>query len=218
MYFWQYNIGSSSWQTWVGLAGFPSLLFAAWLMPKLCERFEKRNIVIACNASMILMRLLQLYLGTQSARLNMATANTGWGPKIFLAILMLATTLPDTVKGSIYWSMIADSVDYAEWKTAKRNDGTIYAMEGLMGKIIGSVGSVSTAVIIKLVRFVPNAPVQSAYTMRGLFVVPLVIEMISKAASSVPYFFYDMKRQRHAQIIEELKARKTAAEAVDAGA
>jgi Na+/melibiose symporter-like transporter len=213
MYFFTYNVGSASWQTAIGLAGLPSLLLATWLLPKLYKRFEKRNIVLAANAARFLFKLINLAVGSLPGRLNLLSLNESWQAKIFMVIYNFIFGIPDTMKGQIYWSMIADSVDYQEWRTAKRNDGTIYAMEGLLGKIVGAVGAMSTSVILNLIHFVPNAAAQAPETMRGLFVVPLVIEAASIAVSSLPFIFYDLTRKGHARIIEELKERGRAEEA-----
>lgn len=217
MYFYTYNIGGSEWQTIIGLVGLPSLLIATWMLPKLCQRFEKRTIVLACSAARFAVKLIYLLIGSFTVSLNLLSLNTGVQAKIFMALITLAYTLPDTLKGSIYWSMIADSVDYQEWKTGKRNDGTIYAMEGLAAKIVGAVGTLSTSIIIEIIHFQENAPLleQAPSALRGLFVVPLCIELISIAVSTVPYFFYDLKRKGHAKIIEELKLRSEAAVQAD---
>jgi len=201
MYFYDYNIGDTIWLPIIGIAGFPALILASWLTPKLCERFEKRNIVLLCALARILINALFLAVGYQS--------------KIFMAVIAFLTEIPGSIKGMLYWSMIADSVDYLEYKTGKRNDGSIYAVEGLMGKIIGAFGTTSTAIILEVIKFKENALEQSPETLRGLFVLPKSIEMVSTALSVIPYFFYDLTRRGHARIIEELKERsQTAEEAV----
>ena len=134
----------------------------------------------------------------------------GYQSKAFIAVQSFLSAIPGSIRGMLYWSMIADSVDYLEWKTGKRNDGSIYAVEGLMGKIIGAFGATSTAIILKVIKFQRNAPVQSAATMKGLFVLPLVIGIISTVVSTIPYFFYDLTRKGHGRIIEELKERARA--------
>ena len=212
MYFFTYNVGSASWQTVMGLFGLPSLLLATWLLPRLCRRLEKRDITLACCAARLLIKLANLTIGTRSKTLGLTSLNTGLQAKVFMAAVNLLQGVPDSMKGQLYWSMIADSVDYGEWRTAKRNDGTIYAMEGLLGKLVGAVGAMSTSIILDVIHFVPNAAAQAPATMRGLFVVPLVIELVSIAVSSLPFFFYNLTRKGHAQIIEELKDRSRAAE------
>ena len=199
MYFYDYNLGNTIWQTVLGLAGFPALIFASWVTPKLCERMEKRNIVLLCALMQLLVSALYLAVGYQS--------------KAFIAVQSFLSAIPGSIRGMLYWSMIADSVDYLEWKTGKRNDGSIYAVEGLMGKIIGAFGATSTAIILKVIKFQRNAPVQSAATMKGLFVLPLAIGMVSTVVSTIPYFFYDLTRKGHGRIIEELKERGKAEKA-----
>ncbi|MCL1952857.1 MAG: MFS transporter [Oscillospiraceae bacterium] len=214
MYFFTYNVGSASWQTVMGVFGLPSLLLATWLLPGLCRRFEKRDITLACCAARLLIKLANLAIGSRSRVLGLTFLNTGLPAKVFMAAVNLLQGVPDSIKGQLYWSMIADSVDYGEWRTAKRNDGTIYAMEGLLGKLVGAVGATSTAIILNMIHFVRNAPAQAPETMRGLFVVPLVIELVSIAVSSLPFFFYDLTRKGHARIIEELKERAGAEAAI----
>jgi len=199
MYFYDYNIGNTIWLPVIGIAGFPSLMLASWLTPKLAEKAEKRNLVILCAIARVLCNLLYLAVGYQS--------------KIFMAFMTFLTEIPNSIKGMLYWSMIADSVDYGEWKTGKRNDGIIYAAEGLMSKIVGAFGATSTAIIIWAIKFEPNAPSQTAATLRGLFVVPKAIEVVSILAALIPYIFYRFTRKDHARVIEELVQRNTQAAA-----
>jgi len=200
MWFYDYNLGSTIWLPIIGIAGFPALILASWLNPRLVKKFEKRSMVIALGALQILLNLLHWQVGYAS--------------KIFLAVIAFLKEIPGSLRGMLYWSMIADTVDYGEWKTGKRNDGMIYAAEGLMGKLVGAFGSTSTAIIIWYIKFQPNAPTQSPETLEGLFAVPLVIGMVSTAASLIPYFFYSLDRKKHAKMIEEIKARKEAGEVV----
>ncbi|MCL2447269.1 MAG: MFS transporter [Oscillospiraceae bacterium] len=208
-----YNIGDISWSGYVGLiGGLPAILAVTWIWPKLCERFEKRNIVLSCAAARLIIRGLYLFIGMQPGMLNLTALNTSIHAKVFMSSMAFIHEIPNNIQGQMYWSLIADSVDYGEWKTGKRNDGMIYTMEGLMNKIIGSVGALSTGYILRFIGFVPQAAYQSAHTMRGLFTVPLTIELISIACSNIPFFFWNLTRKQHAQMIDDIKARATPAE------
>ena len=212
-----YNIGNISWHGYVGLiGGLPALLLATWLMPKLCNYFEKRDIVIGCAAARLVIRGLYLIIGMQPGMFNLTGVNTSLNARIFISSVAFLNEVPSAIRGQLYWSMLADSVDYGEWKTSKRNDGVVYTTEGLVGKLIGSFGTLSTSLILHFIGFVPQAEYQSSRTMRGLFTVPLSIELVSIAASTVPFFFYDLKRSQHAQMVEELKARSVETEAAEA--
>jgi|GEM_PF-876187 len=223
--FWlfQYNIGDTAWQTYLGLiAGLPAMLLATWLMPKLCNYFEKRDIIIGAAIMRIVVRGLYLFIGSRPGMFNLTgavAAQNLFSAKAFMGVVFFLNELPNATRGQLYWSMLADSVDYQEWKSNKRNDGTVYTMEGLMGKIVGSIGAMATGVILNFIGFdQENMEYQSAATMRGLFTVPLSIELVSIAASTAPFFFYNLKRDDHAKMIEELKARAAAAKAAEISA
>jgi len=215
VFLFEYNIGDISWHGYVGLiGGFPALLIATWVMPKLCEYFEKRDIVIGSSIARLIIRGAFLFIGMRPGMFNLTGVNTAMSARIFFTATAFLNEIPSAVRGQLYWSMLADSVDYGEWKTGKRNDGVVYTTEGLMGKIIGSIGGLSTSLILFFLDFEEQAPTQSARTMRGLFIIPMVIELISITCSTVPFFFWDVTRRKHATIIAELKERNETAESI----
>jgi len=104
--------------------------------------------------------------------------------------------------------MISDSVDYLEWRTGERNDGMVLAIEGFLGKVTGSLGMLSTVIIVSIIKYVPNAATQSEYTLKGLFYLPNLIAIVGIAFSTLPYFFYHFSRADHQRILKDLKLRK----------
>jgi sugar (glycoside-pentoside-hexuronide) transporter len=194
LWFYTYNLGNPALQTYLGIAGLPTLLLGTYLAPKLTKKYEKNHIVIACGAFQVTISALYMLAGYSSL--------------IVVAIYTSLSILPLTIKGVLYWSMVSDTVDYLEWKTGERNDGMIYAIEGFLGKCIGSVGAVSTALIVSVINFVPNAPSQSPATLRGLFYLPLAITIASTILGVIPYFFYDYTRSKQEKVVETLLSTK----------
>ena len=131
----------------------------------------------------------------------------GYGNIFLVFFFNMLNFLPVLMKNILYWNMISDSIDYVEYKTGDRNDGMVFAIEGFLGKCIGSVGVISTVIIVEIIEYVPNAPAQSEYTMKGLFYAPLIITIVSVALSALPYFFYRFTRAEHRRILSELKSR-----------
>lgn len=198
MYFYQYNMGNPALMTLVGIITAPALVVATVLVPVLAKRFNKRTIILSCTAMTLTCHIAYLIIGYKS---------------IWVVILYnVLVNIPNNIRGIIYWNMIADSVDYAEWKTGYRNDGMIYSIEGVLGKVIGGIGSMSTAIILSLAKFVPNAPAQTEEAMQGLFRIPLIITILSTALAAIPYCFYTFSRREHARVLEELKQRKESKE------
>ena len=64
-------------------------------------------------------------------------------------------------------SMVADSVDYMEWKTGVRTDGTAYATYGLATKVGNAIGGSVGILLLKAFGYVANAE-QTASAMKGI--------------------------------------------------
>lgn len=195
LYFYTYNMGNPALQTVAYALTLPAFVAGSLLVPRLTRRFEKRTIMVACCLMMVAVNALYL--------------TAGYRPALWLvAAALFLNNLPFSVKATLYWDMVADSVDYAEWRTGYRNDGMVYSIEGCAGKIIGAVGAMFTGVVISAIDFVPNALTQSVATMKGLFYIPVAVTIVTTLLSAVPYFFYDLDRYKYEKILEDLGLRR----------
>jgi sugar (glycoside-pentoside-hexuronide) transporter len=195
LWFYTYNLGNPALLTYIGLTAVPMLVINSFLAPYLMKKFDKSTLVIASSTATILFTIIYLIVGYQNL----------W----FVCLINMLLFFPMLFRGILYWSMISDSIDYLEWRTGERNDGMVLAIEGITGKIIGSIGALSTVIIVSVIKYVPNAPTQSEYTLKGLFYLPNIITIISTAVSTIPYFFYHFSRKDHERVLRELKARKS---------
>lgn len=194
-YFFTYNMGNPALQTVVGVLTLPTFVLGSLMVPTLVKKFNKRDIMIACSLAIVVVNSLYML--------------AGFRPAIWVVMtVLLISNLPASVKGVLFWNMIADTVDYGEWKTGLRNDGLIYAIEGCALKIIGAVGAMFTGVVIAVINFVPNALTQTEATMKGLFYIPQLVIVVTNLLSIIPFFFYDLNRKKHAMILAELDERK----------
>ncbi len=194
LWFYTYNLGNPALLTYIGITGIPMLALNSVLAPYLMKKFDKSAIVIGANAFHIALLALYLIVGYQSM----------W----FVCLINMLMFFPSLLKGILYWSMISDSVDYLEWRTGERNDGMVLAIEGFLGKVTGSLGMLSTVIIVSIIKYVPNAATQSEYTLKGLFYLPNLIAIVGIACSTLPYFFYHFSRADHQRILKDLKLRK----------
>jgi len=197
LYFFTYNMGNPALQTILVILTLPTFFLGAFITPALVKRFNKRELLIASSVVIIVANLLFL-LG-------------GYKPAIWIILLvLLVMNFAGSVKGILYWSMVADTVDYGEWKTHVRNDGLVYAIEGAAMKIIGAVGAMYVGIVITIINFVPNALTQTEATMRGLFYIPQITIVVVTLLSIIPILFYDLDKNKHTMILAELKSRKEA--------
>lgn len=106
-------------------------------------------------------------------------------------------------------AMMADTVEYGEWKTGQRSEGMITATRCFVSKLVAAVSGVFVAFVIGTSGYVPGAE-QSLSTLKSFhFVLTLGCAGIMLVAL-IPIFFYTLTEDKHAEIMVELAARKEA--------
>jgi sugar (glycoside-pentoside-hexuronide) transporter len=160
----------------------------------IAKHFEKRTLAITgvalCGAVCIAIYLIP------------ATSIT--------AIMILSTIgfIPVGFGAPMVFSMVADSIDYSEWKHGSRADGAIYSVTSLITKISSALIGGITAIALGLIGYVPNA-MQSAETVQGLNMVVNLIPGVIYLIAIIPMCFYGItkaKAQNYAKEIEERRA------------
>ncbi len=201
LYFFTYNMGNPAFQTIFYILTAPTFIIGALITPYLVKKFNKRDLIIASSLGIVIFNSLFML--------------AGYKPAVWVVLFVLIfINFFTSIKGVLYWSMIADTVDYGEWKTKVRNDGLVYAIEGCSMKIIGSVGAMFTGILIAAINFVPNSLTQSESTMKGLFYIPQIVVITVTLLSIIPLIFYNLDRKKHSMILAELRARKELTEIV----
>lgn len=107
-------------------------------------------------------------------------------------------------------SMVADSVDYMEWKAGVRTDGTAYATYGLATKIGNAVGSAVGVLLLGIFGYVANAE-QSAAALRGINIVVNLIPAILFFAAALACLLWKMSDKDAEDIREKLREKHSAA-------
>ena len=91
-------------------------------------------------------------------------------------------------------AMIADSVDYMEDKTGKRNEGVCFSALTFTGKLMNALGTLAFMVIMLLVRYEDGVQITPTIIRGAMFSISIV-PAISCVIGAIPFFFYkDYKR------------------------
>jgi GPH family glycoside/pentoside/hexuronide:cation symporter len=113
------------------------MIAGAFLVKPLVKRFGKKNIVGWPLLGTIFVYVLMLVLPITNPYL--------WiGLQILASLFAIGTML-------VGWAMVADAIDYSEYKTSRREEGSIYATYSMMRKIGQGVGQALVPAIIALV-------------------------------------------------------------------
>lgn len=194
-YFFEYNLHRKD---LIGLANgldFISLA-SAFCLPFLCRWTSKRNIWLLGLLGLVLGQLIVFF----GVRYNMSLGwiMTGWAFG-FLASGM-AMAMP--------FSVLADSVDYGEWKTGIRAAGLLTAIGAAFCLKAGSgLGGALPAWIMSAHGYVANA-VQTPQSLHGIELGFIWLPAVFFALAAVPVWFYQRYEALEPQIHADLKVRR----------
>lgn len=164
------------------------------------KRIGLKNVLLWACISPIVFRSIAYFVGFEGQRF------------LIVMLLMSLSTIPRGMHGIAYMSIVADSIDYVEWKTGRRTEGTTFAMNTLIGKLGGGLSTIMAGFTLTLLKFSPE-PVNGVVVTGPLFdrwVWPLFIlgPVLSGILGLIPLIMIDYTGKKKEHIQEELKQRR----------
>lgn len=108
---------------------------------------------------------------------------------------------------TLYYSMLADAVDYGEWRTGKNLAGTQAAVSGFVNKVASASASAIVAWLLAWGNYNGKAAVQSEKAQFAIILAFIVLPIICNAACMVLIHFYKLDKD-YGKIKEELEERR----------
>ena len=82
--------------------------------------------------------------------------NTGMDLIVYV-VAQLISALGLGIYSTVSWAMMGDAIDYNEWKTGKREEGTVYALHSFFRKLAQGIGPAVAVAIMGTMGYVNNA-------------------------------------------------------------
>ena len=105
-------------------------------------------------------------------------------------------------------AMVADSVEYGEWKTGKRAEGVTFSIRTFTTKL-GLIGGAVAGYVLAMIGYVPNVA-QPVEVLDNLHRIYTLLPAAASLLSIIPLLFYKLSNKRLAEIMKEIKERKEA--------
>ena len=109
---------------------------------------------------------------------------------------------------AICYGMVADSIEYGDWKLGKRQEGLAASMLSFGVKLATAICA-PVVMLISAVGYVPNVE-QSDFTKTGINFMVNILPAIIAIASCIPILFYKLDDKKVAEIRADLDAGKHA--------
>ncbi|KRM61556.1 transporter, major facilitator family protein [Paucilactobacillus vaccinostercus DSM 20634] len=175
VYFFKYNMHNTALSSFVLSLQFVSLI-AVVLTPWTAKMIGKRNTMLG---GMILACIGQLLLSLGAAHLS-------------VSIIIVATIIGYLGTGyvsGLIAVMLADAVDYGEWKNGVRAEGIVTSFSSFSAKLGMGFGGVITGWILSATGYVANHA-QSATALHGIELNYIWVPLLGFALSGLALAFY----------------------------
>lgn len=191
-YYAKYVLGN---ENLAGLITAASLLPAIILMPflpPLTEKFGKRNcgivggVITAC---------------ADFAMLTCPTSFTG------LLILNIVKGIGSTALTGTIFAMVADTIEYGQWKTGVRTEGMLYSSTTFGAKIGAGVGAAFAMNLLASVGYVEGAATQGAAVHSMLIKLFILLPAIFTVIQIILFVFYKLDKL-YPQVMKDLLERE----------
>ncbi len=147
--------------------------------------------------------------------------NTGLDLIIYI-LCQLIYSLGLGVYSTVSWAMMGDAIDYNEWKTGAREEGTVYSLHSFFRKLAQGVGPALALIVMNALGYVNNAVDETgaaiidvnllsfevALNLRilvaALFLIAAIMQFVGLA------LIYNLDKKTLAQMNKELGREETA--------
>lgn len=178
IYYFSYALGNAElFPVYMMVAGVAEVA-GVFLFPRIAAWLPRKHLwLIACGfpvVSCVLLLLMGFLSPANTVMIGMAGAAIKFGVGIANAL--------QTV-------MLADVVDYGEYKTGRRSESVIFSVQTMLVKFAGAAGGFIVGVGLSIVGYIPNVE-QSSSTIAGLEFMMIGLPAIMMLLSGLVYYRY----------------------------
>ncbi|WP_173915429.1 MFS transporter [Halobacillus sp. Marseille-Q1614] len=192
IFFFTYNLGSASLMSIFGIISFASCI-GFFIIPSLAKRFKKKHMLMTIVAADVVVRIIWFSLGYSSVIVSF----------VFIAVTMILYT----ATGPLISSMLAETIEYTELKTGKRNEAVIFSGQTFTGKLSVAIAGGGTGLILTAVNYQSNQA-QSEFTLDMLFFVIALLPAVGSIIRFIIMYFYSYTETEYKETLAKIHLRK----------
>lgn len=192
VYYAQYNLGNIKLMAYMNFIIIGSSFLGVILLPKLVKLFGKKHTA-----------MIGLGISVAADAINFFMPNNIYLFTILASIAFIGISIPN----GITWAFVSDIIDYGEWSEGERKEGTTYSLFNFSRKLAQSLSGFLSGIGLGLIGYVPNVA-QKASTLMGIKGLLLLYPTVALTiAILILGSMYKLTDKKHAEIIQDLKAR-----------
>ena len=176
----------------------PFMIVIFPLIPKMVNKFGKRDVILYTAVLSFAFSVVRMLFYIENV----------W----IYTVLNIMTLLGQTAFTMLIWALVSDCLDYSEWKTGFRSDGSMYSMYTFSRKIGSTIASSGLAFSLGLVGYVSGENVvQTAEAVKGIYYVCNAIPTICYALILIGIgLIFNLDKKKTDQMYAEMAAKREA--------
>ena len=185
----------------VMMVGFLPMFIFMPFIKKLVNRFGKKEAATAGTVVSVLGGLVMLVFPLVDISIALV---------VYMAGLILFG-LGMGVYTCVSWAMMADAIDYSEWKFGKREEGTVYSLHSFFRKLAQGIGPSIVIALLGVLGYVeglgttgqsPEMAYKACWLVAGLYLFSAVCQLVGIG------FIYNLDKKTLAKMNAELAERR----------
>ena len=199
----------------------PILVFTP-LARKMVTKYGKKELSIIGSICYILGGLV--LFAAPLGIIPVSDGNTGLDLVLYI-IAQLIMALGMGIYSTVSWAMMGDAIDYNEWKTGKREEGTVYSLHSFFRKLAQGIGPAVALTIMQGMGYVNNSKPDAAGNFTAIDVTLLSWDFAVELRGLVAVLYmiagvmlfiglglvYNLDKKTLAKMTNELQERHAAA-------
>ena len=178
-----------------GLVGMVGTFIALPLTTKLVVKFGKKNVATYSSLICITSYIILVFFPSKN-------------PWVYIG-LTLISGIGIAFYNMLVWALVGDIMDYQEYLSGQREDGTVYATYSLSRKlvqaIVGSIGGFALAAI----GYQSGADIQTPQVGEGIRILITVIPLVGFVFGALSLkFVYNLSSKKLNEVNKELEKRR----------
>lgn len=217
-YYFVYDLMSNGkFNVFIDVIKFPGFLLAGLIVPKIVEKMgenaDSRKIYRACCYAAIIIHLLFAALTFNGLLNKEPGASVSLPIGIIVVLFTGLSVIPIEFKNLIQKEMEAETVDYIEWKTGIRAEGTMLSIMSFTGKIENTFSSSIGLAVLGMTGYIQHSDgsqIQNVATNRAMFIMTTLVPALGFLLMLIPMHFYNITAKSHRQMMEEIMKNRAA--------
>jgi GPH family glycoside/pentoside/hexuronide:cation symporter len=191
----QYGLGRGDQSDLIMGPIFVMALIALPLWLAVANRLDKRRAFMVGMAFWAVMQVVLITLTPESSM-------------VMILVVSVIAGIGVSAAHVLPWAIVPDAVEYDEWLTGKRHEGTFFSILTLAQKVASSLAVPGALLMLELFGWVSGEAVQTPRAVMALRVLVGPVPAVLLAGAIVLAIFYPLGRAEFERIVAELEERR----------